>query len=76
MKEMMKSDVTGKVYCPSDCVRLVNVKQLLFYMNHNVEILDFYASKDFKTGEDILVFIVNKQESQNVYKLWQDSRGV
>lgn len=70
MKEMIKSDLTGKEYCPSDVVRLVNVRQLLFYMNHNVEILDIYPSKDFKTNEDILVFIVNKKDSQEVYKKW------
>lgn len=70
MKEYVTSDTTGKVYCPSECVRLVNVKQLVFYMNNNVEILDFYPSKDFKTGEDVLVFIVNKKDSQKVYKKW------
>lgn len=70
MREMAKSDITGKEYDPNECVRLVNVRQLLFYMNHNVEILDIYPSKDLKTGEDILVFIVNKKATQEIYKKW------
>ena len=74
MKDYAKSDTTGKVYCASDCVRLINMKQLLFYMKNGVEILDFYPSKDFKTGEDVLAFIVNKKDSQKVYHMWQDTR--
>lgn len=74
MDELMKSSTTGKYYKPSECIRLVNVKQLLFYMNNGVEILDFYPSKDFKTNEDVLVFIVNKKNSQEVYKKWLEQR--
>lgn len=70
MKEIFKSDLTGKEYCPNDVVRLVNVRQLLFYMRNGVEILDIYPSKDFKTNDDILVFIVNKKDSQEAYKKW------
>lgn len=70
MKEYVKSDTTGKTYYPSDVVRLINIRQLLYYMNLGVEILDFYPSKDFKTGEDILVFIVNKKDSQKAYRKW------
>ena len=74
MKEYITSDTTGRTYCPSDSIRLLNVRQLVFYMNHGVEILDFYPSKDFKTGEDVLVFIVDKKASQKVYKMWTEMR--
>lgn len=76
MKEIIKSDFTGKEYFPSDCIRLTNVKQLVFYMKHGVNILDQYASKDFKTGEDILVYIVNPKEkyTQDIYKKWKQTR--
>ena len=30
-------------------------------MKNGVKVLDFYTSEDLKTGEDILVFIVNKK---------------
>ena len=31
MKEYTKSDITNKVYCPEDCVRLVNMRQVAIY---------------------------------------------
>lgn len=74
MKEYITSDTTGRTYCPGDSIRLLNVRQLVFYMNHGVEILDFYPSKDFKTGEDVLVFIVDKKASQKAYRMWTEMR--
>ena len=44
-------------------------------MTKGIEILDIYPSKDFKTGEDILVYVVNKKESQEVYKEWQELKN-
>lgn len=76
MKEYIKSTSTGKVYCPRDCIRLVNMKQLAFYMKHGVEVLDFYSSKDFKTGEDIIVFLVNKFDTKDIYQKWLDNKNV
>ena len=70
MKDYITSYTTGRTYSPNDVIRLVNVRQLVYYMNNGIEILDFYTSKDFKTGEDILVFIVNKKDSQEVYRKW------
>ena len=70
MKEYVKSDTTGKFYCANDVIRLINIKQVLFYMANGIQILDFYPSKDFKTGENIMVFLVNKKDSQRVYRKW------
>lgn len=67
---MIKSETTGKIYDPNKTVRLVNLKQILFYMNREVEILDFYPSEDFKTKEPILVFIVSKYDTYDVYQEW------
>ena len=76
MEELVFSESTGRTYNPNKCVRIVNVKQVLFYMNHGVEILDFYPSQDFKTNEDIMVFIVDKLRTQMIYKKWNESRDV
>jgi hypothetical protein len=43
-------------------------------MRNGIEVLDFYPSQDFKTGEDVMVFLVNKKDSQEVYQKWQDLR--
>lgn len=46
------------------------------YVLHSkgVEILDLYPSKDFKTGQDVLVFIVNRNDSRSVYEEWKELR--
>lgn len=71
---MQKSYTTGKIYDPNKTVRLVNYKQVAFYMSKEVEILDFYPSNDFKTGEPILVFIVDKTDSHAAYEEWLINR--
>lgn len=70
MKEMITSDTTGKTYCPQDCVRIVNPRQIAAYWLHGVEILDIYGSRDFKTNEPILVAIFNKKDSREAYEQW------
>lgn len=72
MREKIYSETTGRTYYPDDCVRLVNPRQMCFYMNHGIEIVDFYPSKDFKTGNDVVVFLVRKDDSKEVYKLWKE----
>lgn len=74
MKDYSRSDTTGKIYCAEDSVRLLNIKQVMFYMLNGIEILDFYPSKDFKTGENIMVFVVDKKASQKVYQKWLETR--
>ena len=74
MKEYAKSDTTGKTYCASDVIRIINVRQAVFYMKNGVKILDFYPSEDFKTGEDVMVFLVNKKDTQEVYQKWLGMR--
>lgn len=70
MKETIYSDTTRRYYEPSKVIRLLNMKQMAYYMNHGIEILDFYPSKDFKTDEDIMVYVVSRDESNPVYEKW------
>lgn len=74
MEEKVYSDFTRREYDPSKCIRLVNYRQLMFYMKEGVEILDLYPSKDFKTGQDVLVYIVNRAESREAYEKWKAMR--
>lgn len=73
MKQYAVSTTTGKEYCPTDCARLLNMKQILFYMKLGVEIKDFYPSVDYKTGEPVLVFLVDKRDSQAAYLQWMSN---
>lgn len=74
MKDLIYSNLTQRMYDPSECIRLVNYRQLMFYIQKGVEILDLYPSKDFKTGQDVLVFIVNRSDSRSVYEEWKELR--
>ena len=58
---MVKSNFTGKSYDPSKCCRIVNMLQLAFYMENNVELLDLFVSKDHK-------------DSYEAYKMWCDNK--
>ena len=76
MKDYVTSVVTKRTYSPSDCIRLVNFRQFCFYLQHNVEVLDIYPSKDLKTGKDIVVYLVDKNDkhAKEVYEKWKKLR--
>lgn len=71
---MVKSNFTGKLYEPSKCCRILNMSQLAFYLNMDVELLDLYVSKDHKTNKPILVGVVDKTDSYEAYKKWCDNK--
>lgn len=71
---MVKSNFTGKFYDPDKSCRIVNMSQLAFYMENEVELLDLYVSKDYKTKKPILVGVVDKNSSYESYKLWCDRK--
>ena len=72
---MVKSNFTGKVYDPDKSCRIVNMAQLAFYMSMDVELLDFYVSKDYKTKKPMLVGVVDKSNSYQAYQLWCDQKS-
>lgn len=72
--ERAESAVTGKIYQLGDAMRILNVKQAMFYMKNNVELYDMYPSQDFKTGKDVLVFIFSKSQSKPYYEQWLANR--
>lgn len=69
MKEYVTSNVTGKTYALQDVVRILNTQQIIAYMKHGVELLDIYPSINFN-NIPVLVFIVNKRNTKEVYDLW------
>lgn len=71
---MVKSDFTGKSYDPNKCCRIVNMMQLAFYMDNDVELLDLYVSKDYRTQKPILVGVVGKEDSYGSYQKWCDNK--
>lgn len=71
---MVKSNFTGKTYDPSKSCKILNMQQLAFYMSNEVELLDLFVSKDYKTKKPILVGVVDKVASYEAYKLWCDHK--
>ena len=67
---LVKSNTTGKQYDPSKVVRIINVLQIAAYLENEVELLDLYTSKDFKTGKPILVAVFDRQGSYEAYDKW------
>ena len=70
MKETILSQSTGRLYSPADVVRIINYKQAAAYMAHGADLLDIYTSKDFKTGDPILVYIFNRKDTTRLYDMW------
>lgn len=72
MKDLMTSEVTGKTYNPSKCVRILNSLQACKYIKNQCLPLDIYPSIDFKTGQDVLVYLFDRDESKELYSAWCD----
>lgn len=69
-KETITSDVTGKTYCVSEVVRILNIQQIIAYLKYGVELLDIYPSCDYETGKPLLVCLFNREASKKAYDLW------
>ena len=72
MKEVVTSEVTGKTYNPRDVVRILNMQQACKYIKAKCYPLDIYPSIDFKTGQDVLVWLFNREETKDLYRAWCD----
>jgi hypothetical protein len=69
-KYIKYSDTTGRTYNIFGCVHILNIAQAIYYMQHHVKLLDLQISEDRKTGNPILVFVFNKDDTKEAYDLW------
>lgn len=65
---LIKSKITGKEYEPKKCVFIKNVLQVSKYIKHNAELLDITVAYDGR-----LTFVFPQQETQELYKKWQNN---
>lgn len=70
MKDIVMSDSTGKMYAPSDAIRILNIDQVIGYLRYGVELLDVYPTKDIKSGKSLLVFLFDRKASKEAYDKW------
>ena len=66
------SNISGKQYLLKDVVRVVDPKQMKLYVKNEVYPVDMYTTTDIETGEDKLVMLFYKKESQQLYILWKN----
>lgn len=69
-KDLILTNLHPKNYAPNEVCRIVNPKQSMLYIKHRLFPIDMYTSIDAKTGNDILVMIFDKEESQELYQAW------
>lgn len=54
---------------------IINPKQAAFYWgDKGIHPYDIYPSKENKTGQDIIVFVFNRDETYDAYQEWVNRR--
>ena len=66
------SKICCKQYQLKDIVRVIDPKQMKLYVKNEVYPVDMYTTTDIETGEDKLVMLFSKKESQPLYILWKN----
>lgn len=69
---MIESSFKNKRYSSADAIRILNAKQAAFYWANGCAPVDVYISKNFDTGEPLIVYIFSRQATQDtgVYDSW------
>lgn len=69
---MIESSFRNKKYNSADAIRILNPKQAAFYWGNGCEPVDIYISKNFDTGDPIIVYIFLRTETKDsgVYDSW------
>ena len=76
MKRYVTSLLTGREYFHDDSIRILHIRQALYYLEHHVPLLDLYPSRSYQSGEKILVFVFDRRESIQIYNLWRLQKEV
>lgn len=66
------SKISGNKYLLKDVIRVIDQKQQKLYIKHEVYPIDMYTTTDIETGEDKLVMLFSRKESQPLYILWKN----
>lgn len=66
------SKISGNKYFLKDVVRVIDQKQQKLYIKHELYPIDMYTTTDIETGEDKLVMLFPRRESQPLYILWKN----
>lgn len=70
------SQITNKKYDVFSVIRILNMKQAAYYMNLGIQLQDIEISQDRKTGEPIMVFYFNKEDTKEAFNEWCNRKEV
>lgn len=57
-----------------ETITILNPRQAAFYMSKKVHLLDVRLGNDRETGEPILLYYFNKEETRSAYDEWCNRR--
>lgn len=66
----VESIITGKRYNVFDCIKILNIQQVIYYLKNNVSLQDMKISEDRQTGKPCLVFYFIREDTREVYDEW------
>lgn len=65
----IKSNLSPRDYTEKEVCRIINPLQAKMYIKNRVYPIDIYTSFDIN-GNDIIVYIFLRKDTQEVYKKW------
>ena len=69
-----KSPITGREYDLFEVVRILNIPQVIFYLQNNVPLEDIIISEDRRRGTPVLVYLFSRRLSKDAYDRWCKER--
>lgn len=69
-KRYETSKITGRTYELFSQIRILNIKQSIFYLKNGVVLNDIEISEDRKTHEPVMVFLFNREDTRDAYDKW------
>lgn len=73
-KRYETSKITGRTYELFSQIRILNIKQSIFYLKNGVVLNDIEISEDRKTHEPVMVFLFNREDTRDAYDKWCKQR--
>ena len=69
-KDLIETNLYSRDYTEKEVYRIINPKQAKLYIKNRVFPIDMYASID-KNNNDVIVYVFLRDETKELYQLWQ-----
>lgn len=72
--KLVYSRIFNATYDTGKSVRVVNPSQMQFYLENDALPKDIYITKNFKTNRDMVVMVFDRDETADLYRLWEENK--